>query len=164
MKTLLILRHAKTQPDAPQGDHVRELKERGHHDAAAIGTHLRSEIGTPDAIVTSDAARARQTAEIIATELGFGKPLVIEPRIYAAGVDTLLQVVRELPDDAKTVILVGHNPGFEELAASLSGRDADDVRLPTAAVARLEFDLPRWSDVGPETGMWRGVVTPRTLN
>lgn len=164
MKTLLILRHAKTQPDAPHGDRARELKERGHRDAAAIGVHLRSEIGPPDAIVTSDAVRARQTAEIVATQLGFGQPLSIEPRIYAAGVDTLLDVVRELPDEANFVILVGHNPGFEELAAALSGQDGDEVRLPTAAVARLEFDLPHWHDVRPGTGNWRGIVTPRSLS
>jgi phosphohistidine phosphatase len=163
MKTLLILRHAKTQPDAPQGDWARELKQRGHRDAAAIGAYLLPEVGTPNAIVTSDAQRARQTAEIIATELGFDRPLVIEPRIYSAAVEMLLDVVRQLPNEAETVILVGHNPGFEELAASLSGRDDDDVRLPTAAVARLEFDLPRWSDVRPGTGAWRGITSPRSL-
>jgi phosphohistidine phosphatase len=164
MKTLLILRHAKTQSDAPQGDWARELKERGHRDAAAIGAHLRAQIGTPDAIVTSDASRARQTAEIVARELGFDQPLVIEPRVYTADVDTLLDVVRQLPDVAGTVILVGHNPGFEELAASLSSRDEDEVRLPTAAFARLEFDLSHWSEVRPGTGIWRGVVTPCSLN
>src|SRR3954451_20328114 len=146
MKTLLILRHAKTQPDAPHGDWARELTERGHRDAAAMGAYLRTEVGTPDAIVTSDAKRARQTSEIVANELGVDRPLVIEPRIYGAEVGTLLDVVRQLPDEANMVILVGHNPGFEELAASLADRAEDEVSLPTAAVARLEFDLPHWSD------------------
>src|SRR4051794_3672895 len=99
MKTLLILRHAKTQPDAPQGDQARELKERGHRDAATIGAHIRSEVGTPDAIITSDAERARQTAEIVARELDFDRPLGIEPRIYTADLDALLRVVNELPDE-----------------------------------------------------------------
>lgn len=164
MKTLLILRHAKTQPDAPHGDRARKLKERGHRDAAAIGAYVRGQVGTPDAIVTSDAIRARQTAEIIAAELGFDQPLTIEPRIYAADVETLLDVVRQLPGEADTVILVGHNPGFEELTASLSGHDEDEVRLPTAAVARLELDLPRWSDARPGIGILRGIVTPRSLS
>jgi phosphohistidine phosphatase len=163
MKTLLILRHAKTQPDAPHGDRARELNERGLRDAKTIGAHLRSGVGTPHAVVTSDATRATQTAEIIASELGFDHPLLIEPRIYAAGVDALLEVVRELPDEANTVILVGHNPGFEELTALLSGRNDDEVRLPTAAVAHLDFDVPRWSDVGSGIGVWRGIVTPRSL-
>jgi phosphohistidine phosphatase len=164
MKTLLILRHAKTQPDAPQGDKARELKERGHRDAAAMGAYLRKEIGTPDAIVTSDAVRARQTAEIVARELNFDRPLVIEPRIYTADEGQLLDVVRQLPNESDTVILVGHNPGFEVLAASLSGRDEDEVRLPTAAVARLDFDLPGWSDVRPGSGAWRGITTPSSLS
>jgi phosphohistidine phosphatase len=163
MKTLLVLRHAKTQPDAPHGDWARELKKRGHRDATAIAAHLRSDIGTPDAIVSSDAKRARQTAEIVAAEIGFDRPLAIEPRIYTAEVDTLLDVVRQLPDDADTVILVGHNPGFEELAALLSNRDVDDVRLPTAAVAHLEFDVPRWSNVQPGSGAWHGVTSPASL-
>jgi len=162
MKTLVILRHAKTQPDAPRGDKVRELKERGHHDAAAMGAYLRAQVGTPDAIVTSDAIRARQTAEIVAAELGFDRPLTVEPRVYTADVETLLDVVRQLPDEAETVILVGHNPGFEELTAALSGRGEDEVRLPTAAFALLELNLSHWSEVRPGTGIWRGIVTPRS--
>ena len=66
MKTLLILRHAKTQPDAPGGDRLRNLTERGHRDAATIGGVINSLVGTPELIVTSDANRARQTAEIVA--------------------------------------------------------------------------------------------------
>jgi phosphohistidine phosphatase len=160
MKTLLILRHAKAQPDAPHGDWARELKRRGRRDAVTIGARLRSEIGTPDAVVTSDAARARQTAELVATELSFDRPLTLEPRIYAADFDTLLGLVRAFPDEADSVVLVGHNPGFEELAAALAAKDLDDVRLPTAAVARVDFDVPRWSDVGPGSAVWRGVSKP----
>jgi phosphohistidine phosphatase len=160
VKTLLILRHAKAQPDAPHGDHARELNKRGRRDAAAIGAYLRSTIGTPDAIVTSDAARARQTADLAADELGDTLPPVLDPRIYTADLETLLEVVRGLPDNADSVVLVGHNPGFEELAAALAAIDLDEVRLPTAAVARVDFDVARWSDVGPGSAVWRGVSKP----
>ena len=74
MKTLFILRHAKTQPVAPRGDHARRLIERGHHDAETIGNYIRDELGVSDAIVTSDATRARQTAEFVADATGYGDP------------------------------------------------------------------------------------------
>ena len=79
MKTLLVLRHAKTQSDAPAGDHARELTERGHRNAEAMGAYIKNLIGTPDAIITSDATRARQTAEIVARAVDFAAPLTVEP-------------------------------------------------------------------------------------
>src|SRR5689334_18770059 len=112
MKSLLILRHAKTRPDAAQGDHARQLTGRGEHDARKIGEHIRATIGTPDAVVTSDARRAVQTAELVASAAGFGGELTIEPRLYAADLDTLLAIVCTLPDETARVILVGHNPGL----------------------------------------------------
>src|SRR5829696_4835086 len=96
MKTLLILRHAKTKSDAPAGDHARDLTERGHRNAAAMGDYIKTLAGTPDAIITSDATRARQTAEIVATTVGFATPLTVEPRIYAADLDALVAVVRRI--------------------------------------------------------------------
>ena len=163
MKTLLILRHAKTQPDAPNGDHARQLTERGHQDAAKMASYIQRQIGTPDAIATSDARRAVQTAEIVADGVGFSTPLTVEPRIYAAAPDTLLDVVRALPGDADRVILVGHNPGFEELAEALSS-DNEAVRLPTSAFARLEFDVSQWSALQPGSGQLREVATRHTIS
>jgi phosphohistidine phosphatase len=162
MKTLLILRHAKTQPDAPSGDHERHLTERGHQDAQRMARYIDEQLEMPDAIVTSDARRAMQTAEIVASGVGFASALAVEPRIYAAGLDTLLAVVRALPDVAGRVILVGHNPGFEDLAGALS-TSGEDVRLPTAAFARLEFDTPSWAEVQPGSGRLREVATRHTV-
>src|ERR671917_2472983 len=107
MKTLLVLRHAKTQSDAPAGDHARELTERGHRNAEAMGTYIRDRTGTPDAIMTSDATRARQTAEIVARAVDFSGPLTVEPLIYAAGLNTLLAVVRRIPDEVRSALIVG---------------------------------------------------------
>ena len=163
MKTLLILRHAKTQSDAPAGDHARELTERGHRNAAAMGAYIQNLIGTPDAIITSDATRARQTAEIVARILGFTAPLTTEPRIYAADPDTLLAVVRGIPDEVQTAIIVGHNPGFEELATALAGKPEQGVRLPTSGLALLEFDVEGWDAVRASVGRLREVASPRTI-
>jgi phosphohistidine phosphatase len=163
MKTLLILRHAKTQSDAPAGDHARELTERGHRNAAAMGAYIQNLIGTPDAIITSDATRARQTAEIVAPAVAFAAPFTVEPRIYAADLATLLAVVQRIPDEVQTAIIVGHNPGFEELAASLAGKPEQGVRLPTAGLALLEFDVDRWDSVRAGGGRLREVAAPRTI-
>ena len=163
MKTLLILRHAKTQSDAPAGDHARELIERGHRNAAAMGAYIHNLSGIPDAIITSDATRARQTAEIVALAVDFTAPLTVEPRLYAADPDTLLAAVRRIPDKVQTAIIVGHNPGFEELAAALAGQPEQGVRLPTAGLALLELDVERWDSVRAGTGRLREVATPRTI-
>jgi phosphohistidine phosphatase len=163
MKTLLVMRHAKTQPDAPAGDHARELTERGHRDAAAMGAYIHNRTGIPDAIITSDATRARQTAEIVATAVGFSAPLTVEPHIYAADPDTLLAVVRRIPDEVNSAIIVGHNPGFEELAEALAGNHDPGVRLPTSGLTLFEFDVERWAAVREGTGRLREVATPRTI-
>jgi phosphohistidine phosphatase len=163
MKSLLVLRHAKTQSDAPAGDHARELTERGHRNAAAMGAYIHNLIGTPDAIITSDATRARRTAEIVAPAVHFAAPLTLEPRLYAADLDTLLDVVRRIPDEVKTAIIIGHNPGFEELAAVLAAKAEHGVRLPTSGLAVLEFDVERWDAVRAGTGRLREVATPRTI-
>jgi phosphohistidine phosphatase len=164
MKTLLILRHAKAQQDAPKGDRARNLTQRGRRDAATMGAYVADALGRPDAIVASDAARARETAEAVAAATGFESSLTIAPAIYAADLDTLVAVVRDLPDAADSVVLVGHNPGFEELTAALAGVDEDEIRLPTAGLARLAFDVDAWSAVRPGGGRLEGIATPRSLD
>ena len=116
MKTLLILRHAKAENDAPKGDEKRALTKRGEREAADIARQIEAAVGVPDAIVSSDAKRARQTAKIVADSLDYSDKVDTKKSIYAADVDTLLRVVRKLPGSADCVLLVGHNPGFEELA------------------------------------------------
>lgn len=162
MKSLLILRHAKTQPDAPHGDHARELIDRGIRDARRMGEYIRDELGKPDAIVTSDATRARQTADIVAAAAGTAPP-VLEPRIYDAGVATLISVVRALPEHAARVVIVGHNPGFELLTDALSSQNTEPSRLPTAALAVIDFAVDLWTEVEERRGTLRGVVTPKSL-
>jgi phosphohistidine phosphatase len=87
----------------------------------------------------------------------------MEPQIYAADLDTLLAAVRRVPDEVQTAIIVGHNPGFEELAASLAGKPEQGVRLPTAGLALVEFDVDRWNSVRAGGGRLREVATPRTI-
>lgn len=163
MKTLLIMRHGKAQPDAPNGDHARELTERGRRNTAAVGAYIAAQIGLPDAIITSDATRAVQTAEIAAEAMGYAGDLTLVPQIYDAELTMLEAVVRSILDSVDVALLTGHNPGFEELAAALAGIDEADVRLPTAALAQVTFDVTGWDQVRSGTGRWLGIVTPKTL-
>jgi phosphohistidine phosphatase len=163
MKTLLIMRHAKTQPDAPHGDHARELTDRGHRDAPVIGRYIASLVGTPDAIVTSDARRALQTAELVATSCQFTAPLTVEPAIYGADTAGLAQIVRQFPDSADCVLLVGHNPGMQELIDLLADTDVSMENFPTAGLAQLEHDSDRWQDVTPGSCHLRGITSPKLL-
>jgi phosphohistidine phosphatase len=163
MKTLLILRHGKTQQYSPRGDHARELTERGRRNSRTMGEYIRGLTGTPDAIITSDAVRSVQTAEIVAPATGFTGELTIDPRIYEADLPTLLALVLEIPNDVAIALLVGHNPGFEELSGALAGIDPDDVRLPTAGLAHVEFDDDAWDRAFNGSGRLRGIMTPKLL-
>ncbi len=123
MKTLLVLRHAKAQPDAPRGDWARDLTERGRRNAKTMGELISERIVRPDAIVSSDAHRAQQTAEIAAEAIGFDGQILLEHAIYGAWLPDLIEVIRSLPAEAGTVVIVGHNPGFEALVVALAGLD-----------------------------------------
>ena len=163
MKTLLIMRHAKTQPDAPNGDHARVLTGRGHRDATTMGLYISTLVGTPDAIVTSDATRALETAELVATSCRFTSPLTVEPGIYGANASALANIVRQLPDTAACLVLVGHNPGMHDLIRLLSDSDVLVEHLPTAGIARLERDSDQWQDLTPGSCRFREMTSPRLL-
>ncbi len=149
MKTLLIVRHAKTERDHPAGDHARGLTQRGTRAATALGHDLQQRIGTPDRIVTSAARRAVQTATLIATACAAADRLHLDPALYLADLDDLLAVLRRLPDAAATVILVGHNPGLEALVPALAG--GPTRHLPPAGLAHLTLPVDRWAAVQPGT-------------
>lgn len=160
MKTLLLLRHAKAQPDAPHGDRARGLTRRGERNAAAIAQRIKARAGVPDAIVTSDARRARQTAALAAEGIGFTAPLTVEPAIYDAALDDLMEIVHALPDAADAVLLVGHNPGFTQLAFHLAEPGSPVSEMPTASVAHLTWDAARWSDLRPAAARFHGLYLP----
>jgi phosphohistidine phosphatase len=166
MKTLLLLRHAKSSWDAPAPrDFDRPLAPRGERDAPKIGKALRESGVAVELVVSSPAARARQTAELVTAAAKLKAPLHFDDAIYEAGVSALLGVVRGLPEDVDTAMLVGHNPGFEDLLGTLVG-DADGaarVRVPTAMLACVELESPRWRDVTAGAGTLVWMVVPRLL-
>lgn len=161
MKQLLLLRHAKSSWEEPGvEDFNRPLAPRGERDAPRIGVFLAETESMPDLIVSSPAERAKATTKRVAKAAEYAGDLRFDERIYMAGSSDLLEVVRGLPDNAQRVMLVGHNPGFEDLATLLSG---GFVRLTTAALACIELGAERWQDVQASSGALVWLVTPKTL-
>jgi phosphohistidine phosphatase len=163
MKQLTLLRHAKSVQDPTYAvDRERPLAERGRADAETMGNFFAQAGIVPDLIASSPAVRARQTAELLARSADYGAGIRWDEAVYAAGPDVLLSVVRGLPDQVEHALMVGHNPGFEELAALLIGAECG-VTLPTAAAAHFELDVVRWSEVCAGAGRLQWLVTPRLL-
>ncbi|MCI0394718.1 MAG: histidine phosphatase family protein [Chloroflexi bacterium] len=149
MKTLLILRHAKSSWDnARLADHDRPLNKRGKEDAPRMGRLIRKEELIPDLIITSTAERALATAEAAAEASGYEGEIRRTRELYLAGPETYLAVLRKLPAGAQRVMVVGHNPGMEELVELLIGRPE---RMPTAALAQVELPVGQWGELDEET-------------
>jgi phosphohistidine phosphatase len=150
MKTLFLVRHAKAEPPQ-QGlpDHDRMLNERGRRDAPEMGRRLARRGLLPDLVIASTAARARATAHLLAAELGVaGDAIREDARLYASAAGKLLYIIQEQDDDRDCLMLVGHNPEMTELAQHFS-RELPE--MPTAAVARIDFDIASWALVGSST-------------
>ena len=144
MKTLLVLRHGKSSWDEPLDDHDRPLNKRGKRDAKRLGGTLRERGVIPDVIISSTAERARSTAKRAAKAMGYGGELVETPELYFTSADDELAVVESAPDQYETVMIVGHNPLFEEIASRLVGHY---VRMPTAALACIDLETDSWSEI-----------------
>ena len=147
MKTLLLMRHAKSSRDDPSlPDRDRPLNDRGKQDAPRMGKRLAQRNVKPDLLLSSPALRALTTAQFIAEEVGDKrKDIVVDDRLYASSADDLLAVIRALDKKLHCVMLFGHNPEFTDLAHRLS---SEIVHMPTGAVVEFSFDIKAWSDVG----------------
>lgn len=150
-RRLVLLRHAKSAWPEDVPDHDRPLGKRGRRDAPAVGRWLRDKGYLPDTVVCSTARRTRETWELVAAELpasfrGRAPAVTFEPRAYAASAMSLLYLAHELPGESRTSMLIAHNPGISELAASLTGTHRGGMNFPTAGVAVLEFG-DDWADL-----------------
>ncbi len=154
--TLILLRHGKSDWSGDEPDRERPLATRGRRQAPQAGRWLAKHVPVLDLAVVSPAERARSTWELVAAELGAPPQTRVDDRLYAASGTALLQVVRELSDDLRTVVVVGHNPGLEDLASSLVGHR---VSMPTSALAVVDLSGP-WSAAGPATAELRSAGRP----
>jgi len=170
MKTLTLLRHAKSGWDDPVArDFDRPLNPKGQRAAALMGRHMKSLGLTFDHVLASPAARVTETLRHVGQGYGDELAPVWEQRVYLASAATLLDMIRELPDAAESVLISGHNPGLEELVLLLSGDDSAlrkqvEIKFPTASLAELRFGVRRWEDVMPGAGVLARFVRPRDLD
>ncbi|MBI1181445.1 MAG: histidine phosphatase family protein [Alphaproteobacteria bacterium] len=153
MKRLLLLRHGKSDWQNPeQPDNERPLNARGQRAAALMGAYLRQRGMIPDLILSSPAVRTRETVALVVEALQREVPVQFHADLYMADARTIARTVRAAPDEARTVLLVGHNPGMQLAALKLSASDAAGRRseiedkFPTAALAVIDFDAARWAD------------------
>ncbi|HZH91977.1 MAG TPA: histidine phosphatase family protein [Pyrinomonadaceae bacterium] len=146
MKTLLLLRHAKPNGFSPTGrDFDRALTLEGRADALLVGGFLRREQLTPGVVVCSPAARARETAAHVIEAAKLAASPLFDGRIYEASAEQLVEVVSEAGDEADVVLVVGHNPGLQELLARLTGAS---VPVHAATLARIDLDVDAWGELG----------------
>lgn len=179
-RQLVLLRHAKSAWPDNIPDHDRPLARRGRRDAPAAGRWLRQAGYVPDYVLCSTARRARETWQLAQRELGVRPPAVFDPGVYDASARSLLDLVRQLPRAARTVVVVGHDPALPELALELlaengaPGRQAvaptpatplDRMRakFPTAAIAVLELRGP-WSELALGRARLASFTTPRNMD
>ncbi|NKQ29305.1 hypothetical protein HF200_34660, partial [Streptomyces galbus] len=150
LRRLVVLRHAKSAWPEGVPDHERPLGPRGRRDAPAAGRALAGAGCLPDLALCSTARRARATWELASAQWGSPPPVRYDERLYAAGVPALLRVVHETPPEVETLLLVGHNPGLEDLVHALAGDALDDTlpriraKFPTSALAVLTRPAPTW--------------------
>jgi phosphohistidine phosphatase len=174
MRRLMLLRHSKTENEAPSGrDQDRRLDDRGRSDAAEIGGWIGRHPPFSDSVLVSPAIRAHQTWEIAweAMKARVPEPRVeLMPELYGADPAQLLQTIREASSaDPRTLMLVGHNPGMHELSLALagsgdeSGRKALADNLPTSGLAVFDFAVDDWADVAFRRGQLMLFVTPKLL-
>ncbi|WSQ07609.1 histidine phosphatase family protein [Streptomyces sp. NBC_01231] len=167
LRHLVVLRHAKSAWPEGVPDHERPLAPRGRRDAQAAGRALAEAGLLPDLALCSTAVRARQTWERASAQWDTPPPVRFDAGVYAADVPELLDAVRAAPVEVDTLLLVGHNPGLEELVLDLAGDGLDDtldevgVKFPTSAIAVLAWRGTQWHDLAPGTALLTNVIVAR---
>ena len=159
MKTLFVLRHAKSSWNEPDiSDFDRPLNERGVAAAPFMGKLMAARQLSPDVILSSPANRARTTSELLKAAAGLEVPIKFDDRIYEASPQSLLGVIAEIEVLNASAMLVGHNPGIEGLIRILTGRIEP---MPTAALAIIDLRIENWGQISPGCGDLREVIRPR---
>ena len=167
---LMLLRHAKSEKAEPGlRDHERRLNDRGERDAETIGAYLARHGLLPDLVAVSTSQRTRQTWEHVAAMLFASPPASFEERLYNAGAEAILAVVKETKPAVRTLMVIGHNPGLHEGARLLiasgdvEARERLNEGLPTTGLAVIDFAGKDWRKLHPHGGRLERFVTPRSL-
>lgn len=149
MKTLLIMRHAKSSwKEKELPDHDRSLKKRGRKDIVNMAKILKKKALVPDLILSSTAIRAKDTATLMAEKLNFKGQLELVENFYMAEPETYIQKIATVPDKVENLLIIGHNPGLEGLVMTLGDKI---VSLPTGSIAKIYLFIDKWSELTIET-------------
>jgi phosphohistidine phosphatase len=171
MKTLTLLRHAKSGWDDPvPRDFDRPLNARGRRAAETVGREMRKQALEFDRVLASPAVRVEQTIAGIAEGLGRDLAQRSDRRLYLASASALLDVVHETGEGEERLLIIGHNPGLETLALLLTGADASgfreqvEIKYPTAMLVEISLPVARWEDVEEGQGTITRLIRPRDLD
>ena len=161
MRTLYLLRHAKSSwKDEALPDFERPLAGRGREACDAIARHIQSEKLEFDLTISSTAVRARETIELIRQRAKLRTELRFDERIYEASASRLFEIASQIESDRKSVLMVGHNPGFEEFVEAVTG---ETQRLPTGALVKIRLKITKWSEPFERAGTLEWIVRPKDL-
>jgi len=173
MRRLLLLRHAKAVQDEGGDDHARALNTRGQADAAKMGHALDTHRLVPDLVLCSTAQRTVETWELVAAELARVPPVEFKKTLYLVPAKQIVKEICHAPDDVRTLMIIGHNPGMEDCASRLahkpqSREEAKRLetlrdKFPTCALAVFEFDAESWKDVDAGAGALTHYLRPKDI-
>jgi phosphohistidine phosphatase len=170
MRRLMLLRHAKSERARPgASDHDRVLAPRAREDAPKLGAFMARHGLIPDRVIVSTATRARQTWELLAPAFAAAPKAVHDKRLYAATPQAILDIVKESKPEIHSLLLIGHNPGLQELASmliatgNLEARQRLNEKFPTSGLLVIDFALDDWARVHAQSGRLDHFVSPHTL-
>ena len=161
MLTLFLCRHAKSSWDEPGlSDKDRPLNARGKNDAPMMGRMLENREENPDLIISSPAERAFKTAKLISDEIGYRqKDIIVDNRIYMAGIDDFIEVLKECRSKDKTIMIFSHNYGITDFANYISSSRIDNI--PTCGIVKIKFEFSNWEKIKKEKGKLEYFIYPK---
>ena len=163
MKTLYLIRHAKSSWSFNQlDDFNRPLGPRGRKDVIKIGKYISKNISSPDLMITSTASRAFYTSLFLADAWDYSEEdLILEPALYHADEEEILDTIREYGHDHSVIAVAGHNPGFTDIANELLKKYIENI--PTCGIMGVSFDIDSWEEIGEKTGKQQFFIYPKGL-
>ncbi|WP_162826689.1 SixA phosphatase family protein [Pseudolabrys taiwanensis] len=171
MRRLLLFRHAKAErPEFGMDDLARALVERGRKDAGRIGAFMAAHALMPDRVLVSPAARTQESWKYLSVALKPAPAATTVERLYDATPHAILAAIKDVPASAHTLMVVGHNPGLQEVALMLiasgdiEARERLHEKLPTAGLVIIDFAFDDWGKLHPESGRLERFVSPKTLD
>jgi phosphohistidine phosphatase len=171
MRRLLLFRHAKAERSIPGGpDRDRGLIDRGRKDAARIGGYMAAHALVPDRALVSPAARTQETWKQVAKAFTPAPPATAVDELYDAAPQTILAAIVDVPNTVHTLMVIGHNPGLQELALMLiasgdvEARESLREKLPTSGLVIIDFAFDRWDKLHPRSGRLERFVSPKSLD